>query len=96
MHPPAFGQVMVLKGPSLDQAEKLRLAIVAKNRLYFDRWRPANETYLFGFRKHEQGQNAKEIPQFDPLIERLEKEIAKLRVPVKHTYQLVPAKEEKK
>jgi lysophospholipase L1-like esterase len=74
--------------PDLAQAEKLRQAIVAKNRLYFYRWRPENETYLFGFRKHEQGQNAREIPQFDPLIAEKEKEIAKLRVPVAHTYQL--------
>lgn len=49
-------------------AETLRATIVAKNRLFFHRWRPANETYLFLFRKREQGQNAKEIPMFDPLI----------------------------
>ena len=65
------------------QSERLRQTIVAKNRLYFYRWRPENETYLFGFRKHEQGQNAREIPQFDPLIAEKEKEIAKLRVPVR-------------
>jgi lysophospholipase L1-like esterase len=88
--------VAVRKGPSLDQSEKLRQTIVEKNRLYFNRWRPANETYLFGFRKHEQGNNAVEIPKFDPLIAKLEADIARLRVPVKHTYQLVPAKEEKK
>jgi lysophospholipase L1-like esterase len=74
--------------PDLAQAEKLRQTIVAKNRLYFYRWRPENETYLFGFRKHEQGQNAREIPKFDPLIAEKEKEIAKLRVPVPHTYEL--------
>ncbi len=75
-------------GPEFDQAEKLRAAIVEKNRLYFHRWRPQNETYLFGFRKHEQGQNAREIPQFDPLVAKQEEEIAKLRVPVAHTYEL--------
>jgi len=77
-------------GPELDQADKLRQAIVAKNRLYFYRWRPANETYLFGFRKGEQGQNAVEIPKFDPLVEEKEKEIAKLRMPAPHTYELKP------
>ena len=60
--------------------DKLREAIVEKNRLYFHRWRPQNETYLFGFRKHEQGQNGREIPLFDPLVEAQEKEIAKIRV----------------
>jgi hypothetical protein len=79
---------VVSRDPDLVQAERLRQAIVAKNRLFFYRWRPENETYLFGFRKHEQGQNAREIPQFDPLIAEKEKEIAKLRVPVPHTYEL--------
>jgi lysophospholipase L1-like esterase len=61
----------------------LRAAIVAKNELFFHRWRPQNLTYLTGFRKHEQGQNAKEIAQFDPLVEKAEKEIAELRKKVK-------------
>jgi lysophospholipase L1-like esterase len=78
------------RGPEFDQAEQLRQAIVAKNRLYFYRWRPANETYLFGFRKAEQGKNAVEIPEFDPLVVKKEEEIAKLRVPATHTYELKP------
>lgn len=60
-------------------AEKLRQTIIAKNELYFHRWRPQNVTYLFGFRNREQGNNAVEIPKFDPLIAEKEKEIAKLR-----------------
>jgi len=64
----------------------LRKLIVAKNRLYFHRWRPENETYLFGFRKHEQGQNAREIPEFDPLVAAKEAEIAELRKAVAQTY----------
>jgi putative heme-binding domain-containing protein len=69
----------VATGPELERAEELRQAILKKNELFFDRWRPQNETYLFGFRKHEQGQNAKEIPMFDPLILKEEARIAKLR-----------------
>jgi lysophospholipase L1-like esterase len=84
--------VKIVGDPDLEQAEKLRLAVVEKNRLYFHRWRPQNETYLFGFRKHEQGKNSVEIPQFDPLVEKQEEEIAKLRVPVAHTYELKKAK----
>lgn len=85
------GRVIPAKvAPEFAQAEKLRRAIVAKNQLFFHRWRPQNETYLFGFRKHEQGNNAKEIPMFDPLIEKDEAEIAKLRVPVAHQYELTP------
>ena len=54
-------------------------AIRAKNELFFHRWRPANSTYLFGFRKHEQGRNAVEIPQFDPLVAAWDTRIAGLR-----------------
>lgn len=72
-----------MKAPGLaaDDAgvDKLRQAVIEKNRLFFHRWRPANETYLFLFRKHEQGQNAKEIPMFDPLVKTKEKEVSYLR-----------------
>lgn len=60
-------------------SEDLRELIQEKNRLFFYRWRPQNETYLHGFRKHEQGQNAKEIPMFDPLIAEKDKAISELR-----------------
>jgi len=57
----------------------LREAIVRKNQLFFHRFRPENWTYLFGFRKHEQGKNAVEIPEFDPLIATEEQEIDRLK-----------------
>jgi lysophospholipase L1-like esterase len=63
---------------SVSELAPLRTAIREKNELFFHRHRPQNETYLFLFRKHEQGNNAVEIPQFDPLIEVKEKAIAKL------------------
>lgn len=46
-----------------------------KNTMFFHRHRPQNETYLFLFRKHEQGNNAVEIPQFDPIVDGFEKKI---------------------
>ncbi len=49
--------------------------LLDKNELYFHRYRPQNETYLRGFRKHEQGQNAKEIAEFDALIAQSESRI---------------------
>jgi glucose/arabinose dehydrogenase len=55
-------------GKSNAGEELLNRAIRKKNELFFHRWRPSNWTYLFGFRKHEQGQNSVEIPRFDPLI----------------------------
>ncbi len=82
--------VAIERGPQFEQAGELRQAILKKNELYFDRWRPQNETYLFGFRKYEQGKNAVEIPMFDPLIREQEANIARLRRPVAHDYELVP------
>jgi putative heme-binding domain-containing protein len=81
--------VNIETGPQFEQAEALRQVILRKNELYFDRFRPQNETYLFGFRKYEQGQNAKEIPMFDPLVEAEEAKIAKLRQPIEHEFELV-------
>jgi lysophospholipase L1-like esterase len=85
----------IASGPDFEQFEALQRAIFQKNELYFHRWRPQNNTYLFLFRKHEQGNNAVEIPQFDPLIEEREREIAKLRKPAAaRIYELIRAEEE--
>jgi lysophospholipase L1-like esterase len=73
----------------MKQAESLRQAICEKNTLYFHRYRPQNETYLFLFRKHEQGNNAVEIPQFDPLIAEKEAAIQTLRMPVERRFEIV-------
>ncbi|HEY7116203.1 MAG TPA: GDSL-type esterase/lipase family protein, partial [Tepidisphaeraceae bacterium] len=62
-----------------DRDERIRRLTVEKNQLYFHRWRPQNQTYIFGFRKAEQGRNAVEIPQFDPLIAQQEAQINALK-----------------
>jgi putative heme-binding domain-containing protein len=77
-------------GSAFDQVEELRKTIVRKNELFFHRWRPENQTYLFGFRKYEQGQNAKEIPMFDPLISEQEKKIFELAALKTRSYELSP------
>ena len=64
---------------SRNESAPLNSAIRKKNELFFHRWRPENWTYLFGFRKGEQGQNGVEIPRFDPLIAQWDARIAKLR-----------------
>jgi hypothetical protein len=65
---PLFVKSLGLSLPNGNKHPSLRETIVAKNHLFFQRWRPQNEIYLFGSRKHEQGRNGAEIPQFDPLI----------------------------
>jgi putative heme-binding domain-containing protein len=67
--------------PPIGDAPQLRQAIVAKNRLHFHAWRPQNQTYIYAFRKHEQGRHAKDIPAFYPLIEAAEASIRNLLTP---------------
>ena len=71
------------------QAKQLREAIIRKNELYFHRWRPQNITYLYLFRKHEQGQNAKEVLQFDQLVKEQEVLIEQLKQPREQSIELV-------
>ncbi|MDP1562917.1 MAG: SGNH/GDSL hydrolase family protein [Pirellulaceae bacterium] len=59
----------------LSNSGDLLAKIRKKNEWYFHRYRPQNETYLFLFRKHEQGNNAVEIPKFDELVQNAEQEI---------------------
>lgn len=62
-----------------NQIRKLQVEIAKKNQWFFHRFRPQNETYLFLFRKHEQGNNAVEVEQMLPHVESLEKSIQSLR-----------------
>ena len=71
--------IEVVGGALAEQVEKLRQVAMLKNMQFFNQWRPANETYLFGFRRNEQGQNAREMPMFDEPIAQKEAEMAKLR-----------------
>ena len=54
------------------QAETLRAAIVKKNRLYFHRWRPRNDAFVYGERKDEQKIAQTEPEQFEPFIAKQE------------------------
>lgn len=80
--------VLINRGNYLEQVEQLRQLIKRKNEMFFHRYRPQNETYLYLFRKHEQGNNAVEIPQFDPIIRELEKQITEMKQPEPVKYQL--------
>ena len=68
--------------PAAVAAERMRQLAIQKNIQYFNQWRPANETYIFGFRKAEQGRNRVEMPRFTQSIETLEDEITKLAQPI--------------
>jgi len=62
-----------------DIAGALRQEIIRKNQLFSIAGGRKTKTYLFGFRKHEQGQNAREIPEFDPLVQAEDAGIAHLQ-----------------
>ena len=69
-------------------AEQLRQAIIAKNRLWFDYWRPQNWAFLHGDRTEQPSSRdhrdpkvrwfPEEIEKFLPLIEAKEREAAEL------------------
>lgn len=82
-------------GEAAPQLEAIRLKTITKNREFFYRWRPQNDTYIFGFRKHEQGKNAIEIPQFDPIVQKLEAEIDQMKRPLESRHFVIPAAPEK-
>lgn len=82
--------VEIVDDPRARAAQKARQLAIFKNLQYFNQWRPANETYIFGFRAYEQGKNAAEMPMFNEPIAKLEAEITKLVQPVEVTYELKP------
>ena len=77
-------------GPLSPTQEKMRELAIQKNLQYFNQWRPANEPYIFGFRKHEQSRNRVEMPRFSQPIERLEDEIRNLAQPSAATAESKP------
>ncbi len=65
------------RGIPLEMRSSLASIIADKDAMFFHRYRPMNETYLFLFRKHEQGNNAVETEQFQQLVEQADEEIWK-------------------
>ncbi|MFT4639498.1 MAG: lysophospholipase L1-like esterase [Verrucomicrobiales bacterium] len=55
-----------------DESEKLRATIVKKNTLYYHRWRPRNDAFVYGERKDEQKIAQSEPEQFEPFIAKQE------------------------
>lgn len=61
-----------------DAYRELGGLVLRKDELFFHRHRPQNETYLMLFRKHEQGNNMVELPEFDALVDQFESQIWRL------------------
>ena len=61
-----------------EAAEAIRSAISKKNRLYFHRWRPRNDAFVYGERKDEQKIAQTEPEKFEPFIAKQEALIREL------------------
>lgn len=71
------------------QREALRQRVVDKDLTFLHRYRPQNETYLFLFRKHEQGNNAPEVEKFSGLAKELDSQIQALATPKSYEWELI-------
>ena len=60
------------------KSEELRLTIIKKNLLYFHRWRPRNDAFVYGERKSEQKVAQTEPAQFEPFILKKESRIREI------------------
>ncbi|MCM4173497.1 hypothetical protein DHD32_18635 [Arenibacter sp. TNZ] len=60
------------------KADDIRNAIIKKNTLFFHRWRPQNDAYVYGLRKHEQRIAQEEPAQIEPFIVKQELAITSL------------------
>jgi len=72
-------------------ADRQRLALQKtakeKDTLFMHQYRPQNETYLFLFRKHEQGNNAGEVQAFEKLTKQWDATIQELAKPKRYTWE---------
>ena len=81
-------------GPITAQAEKLFDAIMAKNNLFFQRWRGTQLFAVPDWLKEDAGvepARQKELARLDAEIVKSEQAIQALRVPVPHVFKLTPA-----
>ena len=65
------------------EARGIRSAIVKKNNLYFHRWRPRNDAFVYGERKDEQVVAQTEPEKFEPFITQQERIVRTLLDKVK-------------
>lgn len=81
------------KGPIFDQGQKLYQAIVAKNEVYYTRWRGVQIARLDGWIAKVPGiEDARtaELARMDKIIADDEAKIDELRKPVPHVFKLTP------
>src|SRR5690606_19359909 len=79
----------IKKGATMSKAAEILHMIVKKNDLFFQQYRPLNETYITGFRAYEQGRHKQGLADLDFIITWLEGQIALNSAPRSIVYQLI-------
>ena len=77
-----IAQALKLPAPALkidsEKADQIRNTIIKKNTLFFHRWRPRNDAFVYGERKDEQRIAQEEPAQIEPFIAKQEAAITLL------------------
>lgn len=84
--------VEIKRGAAFDQAAQVRHLINKKNDLFFQQYRPWNETYITGFRAYEQGRHKDGLANLEHIMVWLENQIYLNSVPKSIVYQILPVK----
>lgn len=77
-----IAQTLGLPAPTVaidsEAADQIRKTIIKKNTLFFHRWRPRNDAFVYGERKDEQRIAQEEPAQIEPFIAKQEEAISLL------------------
>jgi len=77
-----FAETLKLPAPAIEidsqKADHIRNTIIKKNTLFFHRWRPRNDAFVYGERKDEQRIAQEEPVQIEPFIAKQEEAITLL------------------
>src|SRR5690606_296128 len=84
--------IEIRQGGAFNQAAQIRHFINKKNELFFQQYRPWNETYITGFRAYEQGRHKEGLADLEHIIVWLENQIHLNSTPKSIVYQIVPVK----
>lgn len=82
--------IEIKQGGIFDQAAQIRHLINKKNELFFQQYRPWNETYITGFRAYEQGRHKVGLADLEHIIVWLENQIFLNSRAKTIAYQIVP------
>lgn len=82
--------ISLAQGGTIDQANQLKILLNKKDEVFFYQYRPLNRTYILGFREYEQGRHAKDLQDFDFVLDWLQGQITATKPPVRTLYKLYP------